>query len=127
MSHASDQAGARRWLVGEIAGSGGAARNRRKTSTLAIRRTAAAYRATRPFPAYGRARLQELVPSAPTPSPQDFRSGGRRPPARTPVGFRTFTQTELADNSPPDMSGARGGDVVLMSGNLWLKLSVDGG
>ena len=25
------------------------------------------------------------------------------------------------------MSGARGGDVVLMSGNLWLKLSVDGG
>lgn len=25
------------------------------------------------------------------------------------------------------MSGARGGDVVLMSGNLWLKISVDGG
>ena len=25
------------------------------------------------------------------------------------------------------MSGAKGGDVVLMSGNLWLKLSVDGG
>src|SRR4029450_12597633 len=25
------------------------------------------------------------------------------------------------------MSGAKGGDVVLMSGNLWLKLSTDGG
>jgi len=70
----------------------------------------------------------ELVPSAPTPAPQDYRSGAPTPPgAQAPVGFRTFTQTELADNSPPDMSGARGGDVVLMSGNLWLKLSVDGG
>ncbi len=28
---------------------------------------------------------------------------------------------------PPDMSGAKSGDVVLMCGNLWLKLSVDGG
>ena len=69
-----------------------------------------------------------LSPSAPTPLPQDFRGGGPTPPgAQAPVGFRTFTQTELADTSPPDMSGARGGDVVLMSGNLWLKLSVDGG
>ena len=59
----------------------------------------------------------------------DFRSGpGPTPPgAAGPVGFRTFTETELAQNWPPDMSGARGGDVVLMSGNLWLKLSVDGG
>lgn len=69
-----------------------------------------------------------IVPSAPTPMPLDFRSGGPAPAgAQGPVGFRTFTQTELAANWPPDMSGARGGDVVLMSGNLWLKLSVDGG
>jgi hypothetical protein len=68
------------------------------------------------------------VPSTSTPMPQDFRSGGTNPPgAQAPVGFRTFTQTELAKNWPPDMSGARGGDVVLMSGNLWLKISVDGG
>ena len=53
--------------------------------------------------------------------------GRRRPARQGPVGFRTFTETELAQNWPPDMSGARGGDVVLMSGNLWLKLSVDGG
>ncbi len=61
-------------------------------------------------------------------SRMDFRSGpGPTPPgAAGPVGFRTFTETELAQNWPPDMSGARGGDVVLMSGNLWLKLSVDG-
>lgn len=70
----------------------------------------------------------QIVPAAATPVPQDFRAGGSSPPgAQAPVGFRTFTQTELAKGYPPDMSGARGGDVVLMSGNLWLKLSVDGG
>lgn len=70
-----------------------------------------------------------IDPRQPTPRPMDFRSGpGATPPgAQGPVGFRTFTETELAENWPPDMSGARGGDVVLMSGNLWLKLSVDGG
>lgn len=70
-----------------------------------------------------------IDPRQPTPRPMDFRSGpGPTPPgAQGPVGFRTFTTTELAKNWPPDMSGARGGDVVLMSGNLWLKLSVDGG
>jgi len=70
-----------------------------------------------------------IDPRQPTPKPMDFRSGpGPTPPgAAGPVGFRTFTATELAKNWPPDMSGARGGDVVLMSGNLWLKLSVDGG
>lgn len=70
-----------------------------------------------------------IDPRQPTPRPADFRSGpGPTPPgAAGPVGFRTFTETELADNWPPDMSGARGGDVVLMSGNLWLKISVDGG
>ena len=41
--------------------------------------------------------------------------------------FRTFTSTDLTAGWPPDMSGAKGGDVVLMSGNLWLKLSVDSG
>jgi hypothetical protein len=72
--------------------------------------------------------VAQIVPSAPTPQPQNFSSGSPSPPgAQGPVGFRTFTQTELAANWPPDMSGARGGDVVLMSGNLWLKLSVDGG
>jgi hypothetical protein len=70
-----------------------------------------------------------IDPRQATPRPSDFRSGpGATPPgAAGPVGFRTFTETELAKNWPPDMSGARGGDVVLMSGNLWLKLSVDGG
>ena len=70
-----------------------------------------------------------IDPRQPTPKPADFHTGpGPTPPgAAGPVGFRTFTETELAQNWPPDMSGARGGDVVLMSGNLWLKLSVDGG
>jgi hypothetical protein len=70
-----------------------------------------------------------IDPRQPTPRPMDFRGGpGPAPPGtQGPVGFRTFTETELAQNWPPDMSGARGGDVVLMSGNLWLKLSVDGG
>lgn len=72
--------------------------------------------------------VSQIVPSTPSPKPLDFRSGTSTPPgAQGPVGFRTFTQTELAANWPPDMSGARGGDVVLMSGNLWLKISVDGG
>jgi hypothetical protein len=44
-----------------------------------------------------------------------------------PVTFRTFTETELNGGWPPDMSGAKGGGVVLMTGNLWIKLSVDGG
>jgi len=72
----------------------------------------------------------QLVPSAPTPQVMDFRSGGRSsgtPGAQQPVTFRTFSSTQLSANWPPDMSGARGGDVVLMSGNLWLKLSIDGG
>jgi len=70
-----------------------------------------------------------IDPRQATPRPLDFHSGpGPTPPgAAGPVGFRTFTQTELAQNWPPDMSGARGGDVVLMSGNLWMKLSIDGG
>jgi hypothetical protein len=70
-----------------------------------------------------------IDPRQATPRPLDFRSGGGPTPpgAQGPVGFRTYTETELSQNWPPDMSGARGGDVVLMSGNLWLKLSVDGG
>lgn len=69
----------------------------------------------------------KLIPSAPTPKVQDFRSGGAPVGSQEPVSFRTFTNTALAANWPPDMSGAKGGDVVLMSGNLWLKISVDGG
>lgn len=70
----------------------------------------------------------QIVPSTPTPNVLDFRSGGvPTPGGQEPVTFRTFTSTELSAGWPPDMSGAKGGDVVLMSGNLWLKLSVDGG
>jgi hypothetical protein len=69
-----------------------------------------------------------IVPSAPTPQVLDFRSGGGATPgSEEPVTFRTFTTTKLSANWPPDMSGAKGGDVVLMSGNLWLKFSVDSG
>jgi hypothetical protein len=70
----------------------------------------------------------QIVLSAPTPNVLDFRSGGvPTPGGQEPVTFRTFTSTGLSAGWPPDMSGAKGGDVVLMSGNLWLKLSVDGG
>lgn len=70
----------------------------------------------------------QTVLSPPTPNVLDFRSGGvPTPGGQEPVTFRTFTTTELSAGWPPDMSGAKGGDVVLMSGNLWLKLSVDGG
>lgn len=71
-----------------------------------------------------------IVPSGQTPAPMDFRSGGGPVPGggQQPVTFRTFTSgSESQASWPPDMSGAKSGDVVLMSGNLWLKLSVDGG
>jgi hypothetical protein len=71
-----------------------------------------------------------IVPSAQTPTPMDFRSGPGPVPggAQQPVTFRTFTNGTASEAIwPPDMSGAKSGDVVLMSGNLWLKLSVDGG
>ena len=71
----------------------------------------------------------QLVPTASTPRVLDFRSGPA--PAggsQQPVTFRTFTNGSVTNNVwPPDMSGAKGGDVIVMSGNLWLKLSVDGG
>jgi hypothetical protein len=70
-----------------------------------------------------------IEPARMTPQVRDFRSGP--PPGgdgQTPVTFRRFTGSGVGTGYwPPDMSGARGGDVVLMSGNLWLKLSVDGG
>ncbi len=70
----------------------------------------------------------QLVPAPPTPRVLDFRAGGGPAGAQEPVTFRTFTNTGDAKKIwPPDMSGSKGGDVVLMSGNLWLKLSVDGG
>ena len=70
-----------------------------------------------------------VVPSAQTAAPMDFRSGpGPVPGGQEPVSFRTFTSGSETQNLwPPDSSGAKAGDVVLMSGNLWLKLSVDGG
>ena len=71
----------------------------------------------------------QLIPASPTPDVRDFRSGpGPSGGSQEPVSFRTFTNGSVAQVVwPPDMSGAKGGDVVLMSGNLWLKLSVDGG
>lgn len=71
----------------------------------------------------------QLVPVAATPHVLDFRSGGSPTPGgQAPVTFRTFTESGVTTGVwPPDMSGAKGGDVVVMSGNLWLKLSVDGG
>lgn len=70
----------------------------------------------------------QTVLSLPTPNVLDFRSGGAPTPGgQEPVSFRTFTSTEISAIWPPDMSGAKSGDVVLMCGNLWLKLSVDGG
>ena len=70
-----------------------------------------------------------LVPVAATARPLDFRGGGFPVGgAQDPVSFRTFTESGVVTGIwPPDMSGAKAGDVVLMSGNLWLKLSVDGG
>jgi hypothetical protein len=71
----------------------------------------------------------QLVPSVSTPHLLDFRSGpGPSGGGEAPVTFRTFTHgAETNTLWPPDMSGAKAGDVVVMSGNLWLKLSVDGG
>lgn len=71
-----------------------------------------------------------LVPVAATPHVLDFRAGCGPAPVggQAPVTFRTFSESGITTNLwPPDMSGAKSGDVVLMSGNLWLKLSVDGG
>lgn len=71
-----------------------------------------------------------LIPAASTPRVLDFRSGGGPAPSggQAPVTFRTFSESGVTTGIwPPDMSGAKGGDVVVMSGNLWLKLSVDSG
>ena len=70
----------------------------------------------------------QVTPSAPTGNVLNYKSGpGPAPGGMAPVTFRTFTGTELSAGWPPDMSGAKAGDVVLMTGNLWIKLSVDGG
>ena len=71
----------------------------------------------------------QLVPTALTLQPLDFRSGPvSSGGSQQPVTFRTFTNGGVSNSLwPPDMSGAKGGDVVVMSGNLWLKLSIDGG
>jgi hypothetical protein len=71
-----------------------------------------------------------IVPSAQTATPMDFRSGSGPVGggAQQAVSFRTFTSgTETQNLWPPDMTGATSGDVVLMAGNLWLKLSLDRG
>jgi hypothetical protein len=58
-----------------------------------------------------------LTPANETPQVRDFRSGGTPVGGQQPVTFRAFTKTELAAGWPPEMSGARGGDVVVRSGN----------
>lgn len=69
-----------------------------------------------------------IVPSAPTPQPLDYQSGAPTPGPQDPVTFRTFTEDGVVTTIwPPDMTGAKAGDVVLMSGNLWFELSTDGG
>jgi hypothetical protein len=71
-----------------------------------------------------------IVPAAPTIRPLDFRSGGGPSPSggQEAVTFRTFTPSGIVTGLwPPDTTGAKAGDVVLMSGNLWFKLSLDGG
>ncbi|MBI1278785.1 MAG: hypothetical protein GC179_11715 [Anaerolineaceae bacterium] len=70
----------------------------------------------------------QLIPSAPTPQVLNFMDGTVPSGSQAPVTFRTFSNSGISTSIwPPDMSGAKAGDVVLMSGNLWLKLSVDGG
>lgn len=72
----------------------------------------------------------QLLPAAATPHVLDFRSGPGPSGggAQEPVTFRTFTNGSFTEVVwPPDMSGAKNGDVVLMSANLWLRLSLDGG
>lgn len=69
-----------------------------------------------------------IVPSAPTPQPLDYQSGTPTPGPHDPVTFRTFTEGDVVETIwPPDMTGAKAADVVLMAGNLWFKLSTDGG
>ena len=71
-----------------------------------------------------------MLPSGQTLAPMDFGSAGGPVPGagQQPVTLRTFTSgSENQASWPPDMSGAKSGDVVLMSGNLWLKLAVNGG
>jgi hypothetical protein len=69
-----------------------------------------------------------IVPSPATPEVRDYRSGPSGSGAQEPVTFRRFTDSGISTSWwPPDMSGAKSGDVVIMSGNLWLKLSLDGG
>jgi hypothetical protein len=71
-----------------------------------------------------------IIPAVATPRVLDFRSGGGSAPSggQEPVTFRTFSESGITNTKwPPDSSGAKGGDVVVMSGNLWLKLSVDSG
>ncbi|HVI87560.1 MAG TPA: hypothetical protein VM659_04610 [Dongiaceae bacterium] len=72
----------------------------------------------------------QIIPAKPTPDVLNFRNGPGPSGGGTqqPVTFRTFTNGSFTEVVwPPDMSGAKNGDVVLMSGNLWLRLSLDGG
>ncbi|MGD9713578.1 MAG: hypothetical protein AB7V46_16150 [Thermomicrobiales bacterium] len=72
--------------------------------------------------------INPLIAPSPGAALLNIQSGGAPTPGgQEPVTFRRFTGTALSAGWPPDMSGAKAGDVVLMSGNLWIKLSVDGG
>lgn len=82
----------------------------------------------RPVPVPLGAFVGLITPSDATGEVRDYRDGPSGGGAQEPVSFRRFTDGTITTSWwPPDMSGAKAGDVVLMSGNLWLKLSVDGG
>ena len=71
-----------------------------------------------------------IVPSPQTPRVLDFRDGTFAPGGPgDPVVFKTFTNPGVDNKGwyPPDMSGAVSGDVVIMSGNNFVVVSLDRG
>ncbi len=71
-----------------------------------------------------------IIPSPPTPHVLDVRDGSFVPGGGLdPVVFRTFTNPGVDNKGwyPPDMSGATAGDVVIMSGNNFVVISLDKG
>ena len=71
-----------------------------------------------------------IKPSPQTPHVLDFKDGSFVPGGGLdPVVFRTFTNPGVDNKGwyPPDMSGATAGDVVIMSGNNFVVISMDRG
>ena len=67
-----------------------------------------------------------LVPSVEVAAPLDAADASSAG-SQAPINIRQTGRADLSGAFPPDMSGATAGQIVLMTGNLWLKLSVDGG